>query len=281
MVYHAVTAKQHLLKVRAEETNDSKKPEARWVADFVIEVKGYNVLLYDPGCRSQGASLKPYTDGQAVSSQKFQNDGIIYHLTCQCRKQNIVWVRTSSNSGVLIGNCRKKIRIFTDEATLCNATLTAVLVSLAGNRSTVILQLKKADVKREYFFLLKVNYEKKYSSDELSRSLLISFPPPHSLPKLVENYVKGIGFMEEIERMDNLMKQNEQFVKQFISILIPLIIKATPVNLLKCDYDDIKILCFSYNHKKKLMQHYLAEFRQTLMNQIGTYYSEIPNNTLY
>uniref|UniRef100_A0A915Q6P1 Uncharacterized protein n=1 Tax=Setaria digitata TaxID=48799 RepID=A0A915Q6P1_9BILA len=212
-------------------TNDEGK--CCWTGDFIIESGKGNVLLYDADYSVQAAMWKPFSavsGSRIVFLPKADNGNIIsYKLVCRCSKKYTPYIEVSSNCGNLAPNSRKKVRIFADDCAICNVIPKVVF----GERE----------------------------EEQIMKTMSPSFPPPCALPKTLENYMKGIGYKEVISGGE-CKSLEESFMKQLISMLIPLILQLTPPNLLKSNDEGVKILWKSKKHRLALMHQYIETFKQ-------------------
>ncbi|MCP9263318.1 hypothetical protein DINM_006650 [Dirofilaria immitis] len=104
------------------------------------------------------------------------------------------------------------------------------------------------------------------NGEKMTKLVQISFPPLYALPKILENYIKGIGYAEIITGIEYKKSEEEPFMKRLISILIPLILHETPLNFLKYDSKGIKVVWESRKHRLALTEKYVELFKQKVLS---------------
>ncbi|KAM3728081.1 RNA-directed RNA polymerase [Dirofilaria immitis] len=218
-----------------EKSDDNEK--CCWIGNFIIEIGKENVLLYDADYSMQAKTWTPFSiagESRITFLRKESSEVINYKLKCASSKKRTPCIKVSSNSGTLPCNCRKKIRINTEDCAISDMTLKMVFDETNGEKMTKLVQ--------------------------------ISFPPLYALPKILENYIKGIGYAEIITGIEYKKSEEEPFMKRLISILIPLILHETPLNFLKYDSKGIKVVWESRKHRLALTEKYVELFKQKVLS---------------
>uniref|UniRef100_A0A8R1XRU3 Uncharacterized protein n=1 Tax=Onchocerca volvulus TaxID=6282 RepID=A0A8R1XRU3_ONCVO len=241
-----------LLFVHIHQIADDKE-KYRWIGNFVIEIGKENILLYDADYNIQAKTWPSFSvtgESRIAYLQKAADDIINYKLKCVYSKKCIPCIKVSSNSGTLACNSRKKIRISTDDCAMCNMTLKVVL----GTNCFVKMRLKRCVTQKEM------------EDGKITKLVLNSFPRIYVLPKMLENYMKGIGYAETLAGIEYKISEKESNMKRIISILIPFILHATPPNFMRYDSEGVKILWKSKKHRFALTQQYVKIFKHKVLN---------------
>ncbi|OZC08346.1 hypothetical protein X798_04699 [Onchocerca flexuosa] len=240
-----------LLIVHIHQKADDKE-KYRWIGNFVIEIGKENILLYDADYSIQARTWPSFSvtgENRIAYLQKAANDTINYKLKCAYSKKCIPCIKVSSNSGTLACNSRKKIRISTDDCAMCNMTLKVIL----GTNCFVKMRLKRCVIQKEI------------EDGKITKLMLTTFPRLNVLPKILENYMKGIGYAETLAGIEYKISEKESYMKRIIQMLIPFILHVTPPKFLRYDSDGVKILWKSKQHRFALTQQYVKIFEQKIL----------------